>query len=52
MKYVIIIPDGASDFPIHSLNHKTPLEVANIPGMDYIAKNGKTRDQNGQGYEF
>jgi len=42
MKYVIIISDGAADFPVHSLGHKTPLEVANIPGMDFIAKNGKT----------
>ena len=40
MKYVVIIPDGASDYPIDILGGKTPLEVANIPFMDSLAKKG------------
>jgi 2,3-bisphosphoglycerate-independent phosphoglycerate mutase len=41
MKYVIILPDGASDEPIAALDGKTPLEVAKIPNMDWVAKNGE-----------
>ena len=26
MKYVVIVPDGAADYPIDELNGKTPLE--------------------------
>lgn len=40
MQYVVIIPDGASDYPIDILGGKTPLEVANIPFMDSLAKKG------------
>ncbi|MCQ2972783.1 MAG: phosphoglycerate mutase, partial [archaeon] len=40
MKYVIIIPDGASDYPIDKLNNRTPLEVANTPNMDKLACKG------------
>ena len=40
MKYVIIIPDGAADEPQESLNNQTPLEFANTPAMDKIAKQG------------
>lgn len=42
MKYVVIISDGAADFPVRSLGNRTPLEAANVPGMDFVAKNGKT----------
>ncbi|MBN1896576.1 MAG: 2,3-bisphosphoglycerate-independent phosphoglycerate mutase [Candidatus Aenigmarchaeota archaeon] len=42
MKYVVIIPDGACDFPQKSLDGKTPLEAAKTPNMDFIAKNGQT----------
>ncbi|MCL2687332.1 MAG: cofactor-independent phosphoglycerate mutase [Methanobrevibacter sp.] len=41
MKYVILIGDGMSDYPLTELNGKTPLEVANIPNIDEIAKKGK-----------
>jgi 2,3-bisphosphoglycerate-independent phosphoglycerate mutase len=41
-KYVIIIIDGAADLPISELDNKTPLEVANIPNIDFFAKNGRT----------
>ena len=40
MKYVVIIPDGASDYPLDALNGKTPLEEANIPYMDKLANLG------------
>ncbi|MBU0687809.1 MAG: cofactor-independent phosphoglycerate mutase [Candidatus Margulisbacteria bacterium] len=40
MKYVVLIGDGMTDEPLSELNGKTPLEVANIPNMDFIAKSG------------
>ena len=39
-KYLLIIGDGMSDYPISQLNNKTPLQVANKPNMDLIAKKG------------
>lgn len=39
-KIVIIIPDGCADLPVPSLNGKTSLQVAKLPGMDAIAKAG------------
>jgi 2,3-bisphosphoglycerate-independent phosphoglycerate mutase len=41
MKYVVIIGDGMSDYPLDELNKKTPLEVANKPNIDEITKKGK-----------
>ena len=41
MKYIVIIGDGMSDYPLDELDGKTPLEYANIPNMDKIAKLGK-----------
>jgi 2,3-bisphosphoglycerate-independent phosphoglycerate mutase len=41
MKYVIILPDGASDEPLPQLGGKTPLEAAHIPNMDSIAHDGR-----------
>jgi len=40
MKYVIIIPDGCADYPVESLGGKTPLQAAQTPNMDAIAKRG------------
>ena len=40
MKYVIFIPDGASDYPVDELDGKTPLMVANTPNIDKLAKDG------------
>lgn len=40
MKYVIFIPDGASDYPVEELDGKTPLMVANTPNIDKLAKEG------------
>ncbi|MBQ7348882.1 MAG: 2,3-bisphosphoglycerate-independent phosphoglycerate mutase, partial [Clostridia bacterium] len=38
MKYVVILGDGMSDYPIKELNDKTPLEVANKPFIDELAR--------------
>jgi len=40
MKYAIVIPDGCADEPQSSLGGKTPLQAANIPAMDEIARRG------------
>ena len=40
MKYAIIIPDGCADEPQESLQGKTPLQAAQTPAMDLIAKTG------------
>ena len=42
MKYVIIILDGAADFPLSECDNKTPFEIADIPNIDKITKDGKT----------
>ena len=39
MKYIIVLGDGMADEPIESLGGKTPLQVANTPSMDFLAKN-------------
>ena len=41
LKYVIILMDGAVDLPLEGLGNKTPLEVAEKPKIDYLAKYGK-----------
>ena len=41
MKYIIILGDGMSDYPIDELNNKTPLQYADKPTMDYFAKHGE-----------
>ncbi len=40
MKYVIVIPDGCADEPQETLGGKTPLQAANKPNMDRIARQG------------
>ncbi len=40
MKYAIIIPDGCADDPQDLLEGKTPLQAADIPFMDRIARMG------------
>jgi 2,3-bisphosphoglycerate-independent phosphoglycerate mutase len=41
MKYAIVLPDGAADESLSQLDGKTPLEVARIPNMDWVARNGR-----------
>jgi 2,3-bisphosphoglycerate-independent phosphoglycerate mutase len=40
MKYAIVIPDGCADQPIEALGGKTPLEVAHIPNMHSVVRDG------------
>ncbi len=40
MKYVIVIPDGCADEPIEALGGKTPLQAAELPVMDGLARRG------------
>lgn len=41
MKYIIVLGDGMADEPLEELNEKTPLEVAEKPTMDRLAKDGE-----------
>ncbi|MEG0157421.1 MAG: cofactor-independent phosphoglycerate mutase, partial [Anaerovoracaceae bacterium] len=41
MKYLIVVPDGAGDDQIESLEGKTPLEVADIPFINAMAAKGQ-----------
>lgn len=38
MKYLVVLCDGMADYPIEELDNKTPLEYANTPMMDKLAK--------------
>ncbi|PIE57278.1 MAG: cofactor-independent phosphoglycerate mutase [Desulfobulbus propionicus] len=38
MKYVLLIGDGMGDVPVPQLNDQTPLEAAETPTMDRLAK--------------
>ncbi len=40
MKYVVFLGDGMADYPNEALGGKTPLEAADKPHMDALAKNG------------
>lgn len=40
MKYVIVIPDGCADQPQTALDGRTPLQAAQLPSMDSVAKRG------------
>ncbi|MFP6582628.1 MAG: phosphoglycerate mutase, partial [Candidatus Hydrogenedentota bacterium] len=42
MKYLVLLGDGMADFPLESLDGKTPLAAANIPAMDRAAREGIT----------
>ena len=42
MKYLIILGDGMSDEPLANYGGKTPLQMANKPNIDWLAKNGRS----------
>jgi 2,3-bisphosphoglycerate-independent phosphoglycerate mutase len=42
MKYVLVIPDGVADEPQPELQGRTPLQAADISGMDEVARCGLT----------
>jgi len=41
MKYIVLVCDGMSDYPIQELGERTPLEAAKTPNLDFIAKHGR-----------
>jgi 2,3-bisphosphoglycerate-independent phosphoglycerate mutase len=41
MKYVILLGDGMSDWPVAELGDRTPLQAAHTPNMDRLARLGK-----------
>ena len=41
MKYVIIIPDGCADEPLDALGGRTPLQAADLPAIDALARRGQ-----------
>ena len=41
MKYIIILGDGMADEPLAELGGRTPLEYADTPNMDMIAREGR-----------
>jgi 2,3-bisphosphoglycerate-independent phosphoglycerate mutase len=41
LKLLYVIIDGMGDLPISELGNKTPLEAAETPNMDFLAKHGK-----------
>ena len=41
-KYIIFLGDGMADLPVAELGGRTPLMVAKKPGMDWIAREGRT----------
>ncbi len=42
MKLIYVVIDGMGDLPIEELGNRTPLEAADTPNMDFLAKTGKT----------
>jgi len=42
LKLIYVVIDGMGDLPIEELGNKTPLEAADTPNMDFLAKTGKT----------
>ena len=38
MKYLVVLADGMADLPLEALGVKTPMEAANKPMMDRLAK--------------
>jgi 2,3-bisphosphoglycerate-independent phosphoglycerate mutase len=40
MKAILVIADGMADVPLKDLKGKTPLEAAEVPNLDEIAKRG------------
>ena len=42
MKYIIVLGDGMADEPLAEYGGKTPLQMANKPSIDNLAKLGRT----------
>lgn len=41
MKYLVLLGDGMADLPLEALSGKTPLEAAETPVIDALAKKGE-----------
>jgi len=41
MKYIVMLGDGMADEPLPQYENRTPLEVANTPMMDRLARGGR-----------
>lgn len=41
MKYVLVVINAASDYPLEELEGKTPLEVSKMPNLQFFSKHGK-----------
>ncbi len=41
MKYIVLVGDGMADYPVTELGGLTPLQAADVPNMDFIAKHGR-----------
>jgi 2,3-bisphosphoglycerate-independent phosphoglycerate mutase len=41
MKYIVLLGDGMSDYPLENQNGKTPLQLSRIPNMDSLAQKGE-----------
>ncbi len=40
MKYIVMVADGMSDYPLEELGGRTPLESSRVPNMTFMAKEG------------
>jgi len=40
MKYIFLVPDGMSDFPLAELDGQTPMQAARTPNFDKLANDG------------
>jgi len=41
MKGILVVLDGMGDLPLRQLNDKTPLEIAEMPNLDFLAARGE-----------
>ncbi|MFH1566638.1 MAG: cofactor-independent phosphoglycerate mutase [Gemmatimonadota bacterium] len=41
MKYLVLVPDGAADYPLACLGGQTPLAAARTPHLDRLAREGR-----------
>jgi len=41
LKYIVVLGDGMADIPVPELGNKTPLQCANKPNMDSLARKGE-----------
>lgn len=41
MKYIVVISDGMADYPVPELESKTPLQAADTPTFDFLARHGE-----------